>query len=211
VAQLPSELTDDRAVAVLRATHLRCTQQIVAALVSSGIRCVELTYTIENVLTHITEAAAVPGAVIGIGTVLHRAQADAAISAGATFLVTPGVRPDVAAAASEHGLPILIGAWTPTEVAAAADLSASAVKLFPAETGGPAHLRSLRGPFGDLAFIPSGGVSPATIGAWFDAGALAVSTGTSVAPPEALLSGDVATVEQNARRLMKAVNEVRPS
>jgi 2-dehydro-3-deoxyphosphogluconate aldolase/(4S)-4-hydroxy-2-oxoglutarate aldolase len=211
VTELPVELTDDRVVGVLRAASLRCTRQIVTALVSSGIRCVELTWTIENVLTHVTAAASVPGAVVGIGTVLTREQAVAAVEAGATFLVTPGVRPEVAAVAREHRVPILIGAWTPTEVAAAADLSASAVKLFPAETGGPAHLRSLRGPFGHLAFIPSGGVSAATVGDWLSAGAIAVSTGSTVAPPGALLAGDAATIERNAKQLMKAINDSQPS
>ena len=210
MAELPAELTDDRVVAVLRAASLRGTREIVTALVSSGIRCVELTWTIENVLAHLAEAASVPGAVVGIGTVLYPQQAHAAVEAGAVFIVTPGVRPQVAAAASEHGVPIVMGAWTPTEVAAAADLSPAAVKLFPAETGGPAHLRSLRGPFGHLAFIPSGGVSAATVGDWFGAGALAVSAGTTVAPPGALLAGDAAIVERNAKHLMKAINDIQP-
>jgi 2-dehydro-3-deoxyphosphogluconate aldolase / (4S)-4-hydroxy-2-oxoglutarate aldolase len=211
VAELPVELTDDRVVAVLRAASLRGTRQVVSALVSSGIRCVELTWTIENVLAHLAEAASVPGAVVGVGTVLRPQQVHAAVEAGATFIVTPGVRPEVAAAASERGVPVVMGAWTPTEVAAAADLAPAAVKLFPAETGGPAHLRALRGPFGDLAFIPSGGVSAATVADWFAAGALAVSAGTTVAPPAALLAGDAATVEGNARQLMKAIRDLRLS
>jgi 2-dehydro-3-deoxyphosphogluconate aldolase/(4S)-4-hydroxy-2-oxoglutarate aldolase len=211
VAQLPAELADDRVVAVLRAASLRDTRDIVSALVSTGIRCVELTWTIENVLSHLTEAASVPGAVVGVGTVLHRPQVQAAVDAGARFIVTPGVRPEVAAAAREHGVPLIMGAWTPTEVASAADLSPSAVKLFPAETGGPAHLRALRGPFGKLAFIPSGGVSAATAGGWLSAGALAVSAGTTVATPQALRTGDSATIERNARQLVKAINDAPPS
>ena len=211
MAELPVELTDDRVVAVLRAASLRGTRQIVTALVSSGIRCVELTLTIENVLAHLAEAASVAGAVVGIGTVLYPEQAHAAVDAGAEFIVTPGVRPQVAAAASERRVPLVMGAWTPTEVAAAADLSPAAVKLFPAETGGPAHLRSLRGPFGHLAFIPSGGVSAATVGDWFRAGAIAVSAGSNVAPPSALLAGDAITVERNARHLMKAIDDSLPS
>lgn len=211
MAELPAELANDRVVAVLRAATLRGTREIVTGLVLSGIRCVELTWTIENVLSHLAEAASVPGAVVGVGTVLHRPQVQSAVDAGARFIVTPGVRPEVAAAAREFGVPVVMGAWTPTEVAAAADLSPAAVKLFPAETGGSAHLRALRGPFGELAFIPSGGVSPATAGEWLRAGALAVSAGSTVAPPEALRTGDSATIERNARQLVKAINDAVPS
>lgn len=203
---LPAELTEDRVVAVLRAASLRQTRDIVTALVSSGIRCVELTWTIDGALGYLAEAAAVPGAVLGMGTVLHPGQARAAIEAGASFLVTPGLRPQVAATATEHGIPFLMGAWTPTEVAAAGDLSPAAVKLFPAEIGGPAHLRALRGPFGDLDFIPSGGVSPATAGDWLAAGAVALSAGSSLAPAQALLAGDAATIEERARQLRKAID-----
>jgi 2-dehydro-3-deoxyphosphogluconate aldolase / (4S)-4-hydroxy-2-oxoglutarate aldolase len=206
VAGLPAELTEDRAVAVLRAASLQHTRDIVTALVSSGIRCVELTWTIEGALGYLAEAAAVPGAVVGMGTVLHPEQARAAIEAGASFLVTPGLRPQVAATATEHGIPFLMGAWTPTEVAAAGDLSPAAVKLFPAEIGGPAHLRALRGPFGELEFIPSGGVSPATAGDWLAAGAVALSAGGSVAPAQALLAGDAAIIEKRARQLRKAID-----
>lgn len=209
MAELPAELSEDRVVAVLRAASLRRTRDIVTALVSSGIRCVEFTWTIEDVLAHLTEAASVAGAIVGMGTVLHAEQAHAAMAAGAAFLVTPGLRPQVAAAARERGIPFLLGAWTPTEVAAAADLSPAAIKLFPAEIGGPDHLRALRGPFGYLAFIPSGGVSPATAGDWLRAGAVALSAGSSVAPAQALLSGDAVTIAANARQLRGAIDDAQ--
>lgn len=207
MAQLPSELTDDRVVAVMRAASLRNTRAVVSALVSSGIRCVELTWTIDDVLRHVAEAVRVPEAVIGVGTVLSAAQARAAVAAGAAFLVTPGVRPEVAAVAAERGVPAVIGAWTPTEVAAAVDLDPAAVKLFPAETGGPAHLLALRGPFGHVDFIPSGGVSAATAAGWLRAGAVALSSGSSVAPSQALQNGDAATIAGNALQLREAIDD----
>jgi 2-dehydro-3-deoxyphosphogluconate aldolase/(4S)-4-hydroxy-2-oxoglutarate aldolase len=108
VAGLPAELTEDRVVAVLRAARLRRTRDIITALVSNGIRCVELTWTVDDVLPHLEEAASVPGAIIGMGTVLHAEQAHAAVMAGAAFLVTPGVRAHVAAAAIDHGIPFIM-------------------------------------------------------------------------------------------------------
>lgn len=202
---LPGELLEDRVVAVLRAPVLANTAAVVDALVQAGIRSVELTWTIAEVLEHVGVAAGVSGAVVGVGTVLRAEQVDRAAGAGAAFVVTPGLRPAVAAAAARRGVPCLAGAWTPTEVAEAADLAPAAIKLFPAQTGGPAHLRALRGPFDWLDFIPSGGVSPATVGEWLEAGAVAVSAGTSVADPAALTVGDASTVHRGAVELVQAL------
>lgn len=193
-ASLPRELLDDRAVAVLRAPHISNAEAVIAAIAAAGIRCVELTYTIDNVLGHVERAVNLPGVVIGVGTVLTARQAGDAIAAGARFLVTPAVRPAVAEVAAAKNIPVLMGAWTPTEVAAALDLNPAAVKIFPGETGGPAHLKALRGPFSKATFIPSGGVSMANAKDWFDAGAVAVSVGGSIASSDALMRGDSAAI-----------------
>jgi 2-dehydro-3-deoxyphosphogluconate aldolase/(4S)-4-hydroxy-2-oxoglutarate aldolase len=147
MADLPTELFADRIVAVLRAPEMRGTRSIVEALVECGIRCVEFTWTIADVLSHVETAIQVEGAVVGVGTVLHAQQVIDAEKAGARFIVTPSVRPAVAQAARDRNIPFVLGAWTPSEVAHAIDLEASAVKIFPAEIGGPALLKALRGPF----------------------------------------------------------------
>jgi 2-dehydro-3-deoxyphosphogluconate aldolase/(4S)-4-hydroxy-2-oxoglutarate aldolase len=205
MADLPTELFADRIVAVLRAPEMRGTRSIVEALVECGIRCVEFTWTIADVLSHVETAIQVEGAVVGVGTVLHAQQVIDAEKAGARFIVTPSVRPAVAQAARDRNIPFVLGAWTPSEVAHAIDLEASAVKIFPAEIGGPALLKALRGPFDRTDFIPSGGVTTENAGEWLMAGARAISVGSSIIPRISLEQGNVTEIETRARDLVTVV------
>ena len=205
MADLPTELFADRIVAVLRAPEMRGTRSIVEALVECGIRCVEFTWTIADVLSHVETAIQVEGAVVGVGTVLHAQQVIDAEMAGARFIVTPSVRPAVAQAARDRNIPFVLGAWTPSEVAHAIDLEASAVKIFPAEIGGPALLKALRGPFDRTDFIPSGGVTTENAGEWLMAGARAISVGSLIIPRISLEQGNVTEIETRARDLVTVV------
>ena len=205
MADLPTELFADRIVAVLRAPEMRGTRSIVEALVECGIRCVEFTWTIADVLSHVETAIQVEGAVVGVGTVLHAQQVIDAEKAGARFIVTPSVRPAVAQAARDRNIPFVLGAWTPSEVAHAIDLEALAVKIFPAEIGGPALLKALRGPFDRTDFIPSGGVTTENAGEWLMAGARAISVGSSIIPRISLEQGNVTEIETRARDLVTVV------
>jgi len=205
MADLPTELFADRIVAVLRAPEMRGTRSIVEALVECGIRCVEFTWTIADVLSHVETAIQVEGAVVGVGTVLHAQQVIDAEKAGARFIVTPSVRPAVAQAARDRNIPFVLGAWTPSEVAHAIDLEASAVKIFPAEIGGPALLKALRGPFDRTDFIPSGGVTTENAGEWLMAGARAISVGSLIIPRISLEQGNVTEIETRARDLVTVV------
>jgi 2-dehydro-3-deoxyphosphogluconate aldolase / (4S)-4-hydroxy-2-oxoglutarate aldolase len=179
----------DRALCVVRAARIPDPAGLAEALAGAGIRAVEFTFTTPDALAAIEAAAGAAGsAVIGAGTVLTAAQARDAIGAGARFLVTPGLRPEVARIASAAGVPVVMGALTPTEVAAAMEC-ADAVKIFPARLGGPAYLRDLRGPFPGVRLIPSGGVGAGNARAFLDAGAVAVSAGTDVVPPDLVEGG----------------------
>jgi 2-dehydro-3-deoxyphosphogluconate aldolase/(4S)-4-hydroxy-2-oxoglutarate aldolase len=184
---------------------MRGTRSIVEALVECGIRCVEFTWTIADVLSHVETAIQVEGAVVGVGTVLHAQQVIDAEKAGARFIVTPSVRPAVAQAARDRNIPFVLGAWTPSEVAHAIDLEASAVKIFPAEIGGPALLKALRGPFDRTDFIPSGGVTTENAGEWLMAGARAISVGSLIIPRISLEQGNVTEIETRARDLVTVV------
>jgi len=117
---ITAQLAADRSLVVVRAAAIPDAAQLCAALVEGGIRTVELTFTSPDLLPSLRRASAVPsGAVLGAGTVLTADDARAAIDAGARFLVTPGIRPDVARVATEAGVPVYLGAMTPTEVAQA--------------------------------------------------------------------------------------------
>ena len=143
------------------------------------------------------------GLAVGAGTILDRGTAEAFAEAGAAFLVSPGAVAGVAAAARERGIPSILGALTPTEVAAALAAGANAVKVFPASLGGVAYLRALRGPFGDVAFVPTGGIEVDEIGSWLDAGSAAVGLGSALVGSEP--PGDEAAFDRLAERVARAV------
>ena len=194
----------DRILAVVRAPRIPDPAQLCAALASGGIRAVEFTYTTPNLPDVLAAATAsrAPGQHIGAGTVVTADQARAAIDAGAEFLVTPAVRPEVAAVAERHGVPILLGALTPTEVLQAMDLGAAAVKIFPASAFGPRYLKDLHGPFPDVRLVPSGGVSSANARAFLDHGAFAVCCGTEVVPPATVAAAGHAEIARLAARFV---------
>jgi 2-dehydro-3-deoxyphosphogluconate aldolase/(4S)-4-hydroxy-2-oxoglutarate aldolase len=195
----------DRALTVVRADRIPDATRLCRALADGGIRTVELTFTTPGVLDHLAAAAAVPGVLLGVGTVLTADQARAAIDAGARFLVTPGLRPAVAEVAVAAGVPVLLGAFTPTEVAAALDLGAAAVKIFPAGRLGPKYLSDLRGPYPQVELLPSGGISADNAAAFLAAGATAVCAGTSVVPPATVAAGNWSEITERARTFAAAL------
>ncbi|HEV7792084.1 MAG TPA: bifunctional 4-hydroxy-2-oxoglutarate aldolase/2-dehydro-3-deoxy-phosphogluconate aldolase [Pseudonocardia sp.] len=198
-------LRADRALTVVRADTIPDVVALCHALAEGGLRTVELTFTTPGVLEHLAKAAAVPGVLLGAGTVLTADQARGAIDAGAKFLVTPGLRAPVAEVAAAAGVPVFLGAFTPTEVAQALDLGSAAVKIFPAGRLGPGYLKDLRGPYPGVALLPSGGVSADNARAFLDAGALAVCAGTSVVPPAVVSAGNWAEITERARTFAAAL------
>ena len=201
-------LRADRVLSVVRADRIPDAARLCHALAAGGIRTVELTFTTPDVLAHLRSAAdAVAGAgvVLGVGTVRSAEQARAAIDAGARFLVTPGIRPEVAAVAVANDVPIFLGALTPTEVATAVDLGSAAVKIFPAGGFGPKYLSDLHGPYPDVEFLPSGGITPDNARAYLDAGALAVCAGTGVVPPAQVATGNWDEITARARQFVAAL------
>lgn len=199
-----SIIEDDRALAVVRAPSIPDPVALSDALARGGIRAVELTFTTPGVLDLIRTLAD-SGAVIGVGTVLTDEQARAAIDSGAQFVVTPGLRPDVAEVAARAGIPVLMGALTPSEVMTAIDLGAAAVKIFPARAFGPAHFTDLLGPLPDARLIPSGGVNAANAADFLAAGAIAVTAGTNVVPPRAVENGHWDDIASRATAFMESL------
>lgn len=198
-------LTADRALAVVRAPRIDDPAALCRALVAGGIRVVEFTFTTPGVEDVIATAAAEPGgAVVGAGTVTDARSAEAAIAAGARFLVTPGVSEAAAAVARDAGVPVMLGALTPTEVMRAVELGSAAVKIFPASTVGPGHLKDLRGPFPGVPFVPSGGLHAENAGQWRAAGALAVTAGSSVVSAADIEAGAWEAVTERARAFSRA-------
>lgn len=195
---------EDRAVALVRAREIPDAAALASALAAGGIRAVEFTFTTPGVLDHIAAAVESP-AVVGAGTVLTVAHARDALAAGAQFLVTPGLSAAVAELGVAEGVPVLMGAFTPSEVMQALELGAAAVKVFPAETAGPTYFKHLLGPLPGVRLIGSGGITSVNAREYLDAGAYAVTAGSSVIAADALASADWETIEAAARRFVDSL------
>jgi 2-dehydro-3-deoxyphosphogluconate aldolase / (4S)-4-hydroxy-2-oxoglutarate aldolase len=148
----------------------------VDALVRGGVEVLEVTIDTPGALAAV-ERAAGEGRTVGVGTIVTAEQVNACAAAGARFVVSPGLRVDVVERALEVGLEPIPGFYTATELLAAQAAGARATKLFPASIGGPAYLRALRGPFPNVAIVPTGGVRIDEIKAYLNAGATAVALG----------------------------------
>jgi Entner-Doudoroff aldolase len=191
------ELRDTRIVAVLRLRDHGLAVEVCDALVRGGIRVLELTQDDPAALAALRRVASLD-AVVGAGTVMDAATVAAVADAGARFVVSPNTDARVIAASLDAGLTPLPGALTATEVAAAIAAGAEYVKLFPAGPMGPAYLRALRGPFEQVAFVPTGGIAHDAAGDWIAAGAVAVGLGSDLVgarPTDA----DLAGIEARAR------------
>jgi len=198
-------------IAVIRADRAEDAVRVAGALLEGGIPAVELTFSTPGAAEALAEVRRTYGeeVLIGAGTIREPAQVEAAVRAGAAFLVTAHLRHDILAALLATGLPVAPGVFTPSEVAQALDAGARAVKLFPASTGGPRHLRALQGPFPGLRAIPTGGIGIDDLPAWFGAGALAVGIGGELAPRELVRDGRWDDITRLAERFATAARAAR--
>ncbi len=201
---------DGGLVAILRASSALHFPAITEVLVEAGIRAIEVTLTAADAFDALAALSATYAdtAIIGAGTVVTADQAEACIDAGASFLVSPTASPDVIATARIASVAAFPGALTPTEMIAAAQAGAQAVKLFPASAVGPRFITDVHGPFPEIAIMPTGGISITDIGAWIDAGAAAVGLGSPLIGPAATEGADHALTAR-ARQAVAAVTRAR--
>lgn len=205
---MPVRTAAAKLIVVVRAPDAAGYDQVLDVLVSAGIRSVELTLTTPGTLDRLPKLLAQFGdaADIGVGTVTDGDQLAAAVDAGAHYLVTPIADPDLVGAANRAGVPIVPGGLTPTELFAAWRAGAAAVKIFPANQVGPGYLNDLRGPFPDIAAVPSGGVDLQGAAAWLRAGAAAVSVGGPLLG-DALRGGDLGALRDRTAAFVAACDK----
>ena len=180
-----------RLIAILRRIEPQARLlELVASLAQDGVRVFEVTFDAPSAsddLAAVRERlAAVAGhAVVGAGTVRALETLDQATEAGAAFVVGPDLDPRIVDGALERGVPVIPGAYSPTEIAQAWERGATFVKLFPASSLGPSHVRELRGPFPDIELIATGGIDAASARAFLDAGCVAVGVGGALVRADA--------------------------
>jgi 2-dehydro-3-deoxyphosphogluconate aldolase/(4S)-4-hydroxy-2-oxoglutarate aldolase len=172
------QLLASRVIAIVRTNSQDEIAPLARAIVQGGIDVLEVALTSPGAIAAIGQIASeVEGAIVGAGTVLDERQAEAAIEAGAQFLMSPGFSPSVLRAASQRGIPYIPGALTPTELITIFEHGLREIKIFPAGSVGPSYIRDLLGPFPDLRAIPTGGVTKENARAFLGAGAVAVGVG----------------------------------
>ena len=204
---LLAELRERRALCIVRAPSIPDPVGLTAALVDAGLPIVEFSFTTPGAARLIEEASTVDGAIMGAGTVLTVQQARDAVSAGARFLLTPGIQPEVAAEAARLGVPIVLGAMTPTEVATAVTMGSAAVKVFPAARLGPGYIKDLLGPYPGTALVVSGGIHAGNAAEYLAAGAIAATAGSGVVSPELAAESRFAEIRLRAAEFVAAVRK----
>ncbi len=171
-------LRGERLVAIVRSQDVATAVTIGQRLIDADVRMVEIAWTTPGaaqVLLKLSHQA--PEIVWGAGTILSATMAEEALASGASFLVAPDFNADVWQITQKHGIAYIPGVWSATEIGQALRYGLTVLKLFPAQTGGIAHMRALHEPFPQVAFVPTGGVTPDNSRDWLDAGAVAVGMG----------------------------------
>ena len=199
-AALLAVLTRAPVVPVLIIDRLEDAVPLGTALVNGGLPALEVTMRTPVALEAIRAMSAIPGAIVGAGTVLDAEQARAAVAAGARFLVSPGSTTELIDAALALGVPILPGVATASEAMVARDKGLRVLKFFPAgPAGGPNYLKALASPLQEIQFCPTGGVSLDNAGDYLKLANVVCVGGSWVAPADAVKAGDWARIERLAR------------
>ncbi|HEU4560018.1 MAG TPA: bifunctional 4-hydroxy-2-oxoglutarate aldolase/2-dehydro-3-deoxy-phosphogluconate aldolase [Longimicrobium sp.] len=197
------------AVAVVRLNEAEAAVQAAEAVHAGGVHAIEVTLTTpgaEDVIRRLSERE---GMIVGAGSILDTEAARRAIEAGARYLVSPVLLPQLIHVAHAAEVAVMLGAFTPTEILAAHRAGADAVKVFPADALGPSFIRGVLGPMPFLRLVPTGGVTPENAGDWLRAGAVAVGLGGSLVDPRRVAAGDWDALTDRARLLVATVAAAR--
>ncbi|PYT72995.1 MAG: 2-dehydro-3-deoxyphosphogluconate aldolase [Acidobacteria bacterium] len=199
-------------VPVVRASSAREARIAADAVCEGGIPIVEITMTVPGaveVIRELTRSSA-GDVLVGAGTVLNIEAARKCLDAGAQFLVSPGLNQQVIQLAAREEKLMMAGALTPTEVITAWEAGSDFVKVFPCgQVGGAKYIKALKGPLPQVPLVPTGGVNLHTAAEFIEAGAAALGVGGELVQAEALKSGKMETIVENARKFVEIVKEAR--
>lgn len=194
-------------VAILRASSSDHLLHACDALLAGGIRAVEVTLTTPSALATITAARKNfrKELYFGAGSVLSPNAAQSAIDAGAQFIVAPSLNFTVITHCLDRNIPIMPGAFTPTEIVNAWEAGATMVKVFPANLGGPELIKALKAPLPQIAMAAVGGVETENAAAFIRSGASALGVGSSLVNDRLLVSGNFGEIQRRAARFIEEV------
>jgi 2-dehydro-3-deoxyphosphogluconate aldolase / (4S)-4-hydroxy-2-oxoglutarate aldolase len=211
-AQVIQSIRDVGVIPVVRARSAEEAMQAIDAIRAGGISVLEITMTVPGALGVIEEVSTRYGAeaMVGAGTVLDAGTARACILAGARFVVSPSLDLETIAVCREHGVAVMPGGLTPTEVVHAWSSGADFVKVFPAgAVGGANYIKSLKAPLPQIELVPTGGVSLLTAADFIKAGASALGVGSDLVDLKAIREGQQHLITERAREFVRIVQETR--
>ncbi|MBQ8605516.1 MAG: bifunctional 4-hydroxy-2-oxoglutarate aldolase/2-dehydro-3-deoxy-phosphogluconate aldolase [Clostridia bacterium] len=209
--QLIKTISDTGIVPVVKLDRADDAVPLAKALRDGGINCAEITFRTDAAEESIKRIAKeFPDMLIAAGTVLTPAQADAAMNAGAKFVVSPGLNPEVVKHCKEKGYPIIPGVCTPTEVEAALSLGLTYLKFFPAEAaGGVNMIKSMAAPYTMVKFMPTGGINLKNVADYLGCKAVYACGGSWMVPADKIAAGDFDTIEKLTADAVKILKEIR--
>ena len=199
-------------VPIVRAADSSLAIKAADAVFDGGIPCVEITMTVQGAINALEAVADRYGdrIVLGAGTVLDAETARVCMLAGAQFFVTPTLNKGTIEMARRYAKPIFAGALTPTEILAAWEAGADAVKVFPCSAmGGASYIKALKGPLPQIELVPTGGVTLQNVGEFFAAGACGVGVGGELIDPRTCAAGNYAEITRRAQSFRDAVSVAR--
>jgi len=194
---------------ILRGIDVGSVEPLVEASISAGLKTIEITMNTRGAATLIEKAVACAEKrlAVGAGTVLSVKSLEIAMSAGATFIVTPVLVEDVMKYCVKNKIPVFPGALTPQEIYNAWNAGATMVKVFPSGFFGPKYLKEIKGPFNDIELLACGGVTPENIKEFFGCGASAIAFGENVFKREWLAGKDFKSIEEAIKRYVTVFNK----
>lgn len=198
-------------VAIIRADSPAGLVEACQALADGGVSVCEITLTTPDAMEAIGRARKSFGdtMLVGVGSVTQPDQVNAAVAAGAQFVVSPVTVEAVIQASHGQGVPVMPGALTPTEIFNATELGAEVVKVFPANHFGPTYFKDVLAPLPGVKLMPTGGVTRDNVGEWFAAGAVALGVGSSLVRKDLLKARDWKKLAAEARAFVDAVKAAR--
>lgn len=184
---------------------------LAAALIDGGLPCAEVTFRTAAAEESIRRiAAAYPDMLVGAGTVLTTQQVDRAVAAGAKFIVSPGLNPNVVRHCLKKGVPAAPGCCTPSEIEQAMELGLGVVKFFPAEAmGGLKTIKALAAPYTGLRFMPTGGINASNLRSYLDHPRVLACGGSWMVSKELIRAHDFAQITELVRQAAAIVRESR--
>ncbi len=199
-----------RVLPVIKIRRAESAEALAAALIAGGLPAAEITFRTDAAEESIRRMAkAYPEMLIGAGTVLTPDQADRAMAAGATFIVSPGLNPKVVEHCVKKGYPVIPGICTPSELECALGFGLEAVKFFPAEAaGGLKMIKAMSAPYGAVRFMPTGGINQNNIKDYLAFPKVLCCGGSWMVPEDKLEAGDYEAITALVREAVELVKSI---